>query len=383
MKYTVTIVTILLIILFIFFNYVKEPFILLSYKGGGHFEENVVANKNVMVDQTISTKELCPMNSTNCANNKNFAFVKDNMPKIYKDRVCIGDECITYEDLNYFKNLQINKTKYIKLKVVSSGTVNGVRSGLSEFYINDKKINNLPIGRGLNIMIVDLNGNVANFQSFDTHLSYEFTKVFIKYVVDWIPDKYYVLVSCYDECSYRAIPRINIYEHVHSKGWKKTYHLNSDGSDTKLHSTWSDSQNTYGQGSARIPNDSITSVDVSPGITAVLYEHDESGKPVTLNGPIVNYQLQNNAFNDMTSSIIIKKTDPNMIVSPFEALKKCGGTGMVAPNYRGSFIFIGVKNADIGTAYEGVKNSNGSNDTKISFTKSIKNDKLLYNILNK
>lgn len=349
-------------ILFIFFILLlilnlKEQFQdALEYSYGAVFAKDVKCEKDIKVNSTIKVKQLCPYGLSNCANSDNFSFVNDSMPKISKNELCIGDQCIDKDGLLYLKNNVLNATKYLKFKVESSGLVTNVRYGISRFYVNDVEFKNLPVGRGFNVLVVNQYGNKHDFKNFDTHASYDNSKNMINFLNN-VADNHYVLVSILDEASHKDRPYINIYEHVNSDGWKVNYKFNSDGSKTKINSTWSGP--FYNISGDLFPNDSISSYDVSEGITAQLFEHDfDNGWEIKKQGPAYNQDIRSGTWgymNDRVSTIRLFKTNPNEKVTPYEALKAFGASGQVHPNYRGSYIFIGKKG---GPGYEFKKDAN-------------------------
>jgi len=352
----------------------------LEYTYGALFAKDVKCHKDLTVNNTIKVNSLCPMGLSNCATKDNFSFVTNNMPKLSPTELCIGDQCINKQDLLYLKNNIITASNNLNFKVESSGLVLGVRFGLSRFYVNNVEYKDLPIGRGLNVLVVNQFGNKHGFQSFDTHASYDNTKNMINYLGQ-VPNNYYVLVSVYDEASNKDSPYINIYEHLNSGGWKKTYKLNSDGSETKIDSTWSGK--SYGRSGDFFINDAITSYDISDKITATLYEHDfDNGKRIEKTGPVYNQDIRNGNWqflNDQISTIKLIKTNSSEIVTPYEALKSFGGSGGYNPNYRGSYIFIGIKG---GPGYQYKKDSNvsGTLDTYLNVERSFQTPYLFVNV---
>ena len=362
-------------ILFIFFILLlilnlKEQFQdALEYTYGAVFAKDVECKKNIKVNNTIKVNQLCPYGLTNCANSENFSFVNNSMPKLSKEEVCIGDQCLNKDDLLYIKNNVLDATNYLKFKVESSGLVSNVRYGISRFFVNGVEFKNLPVGRGFNVLVLNQYGNKHDFSSFDTHSSYDNSKNMINFLNN-VPDNHYVLVSVLDEASNKDKPYINIYENVNSGGWKKKYKLNSDGSETKINSTWSG--RFYNITNNLFPNDSLSSYDVSEGITAQLFEHDfDKGIKIEKQGPAYNQDIRTGNWgymNDRISTIRLFKTNSSDIVTPYEALKSFGGTGQVSPNYRGSYIFIGKKG---GPGYEFKKNANSEStlDTYIQAEK--------------
>ena len=352
----------------------------LEYTYGALFAKDVKCHKDLTVNNTIKVNSLCPMGLSNCATKDNFSFVTNNMPKLSPTELCIGDQCINKQDLLYLKNNIITASNNLNFKVESSGLVLGVRFGLSRFYVNNVEYKDLPIGRGLNVLVVNQFGNKHGFQSFDTHASYDNTKNMINYLGQ-VPNNYYVLVSVYDEASNKDSPYINIYEHLNSGGWKKTYKLNSDGSETKIDSTWSGKIN--GRSGDFFINDAITSYDISDKITATLYEHDfDNGKRIEKTGPVYNQDIRNGNWqflNDQISTIKLIKTNSSEIVTPYEALKSFGGSGGYNPNYRGSYIFIGIKG---GPGYQYKKDSNvsGTLDTYLNVERSFQTPYLFVNV---
>lgn len=378
-KFLLIFIISLLLIVNIYF--LKEHFQdALEYEYGALFAKDVKCHKDLKVNNTIKVNSLCPLGLSNCANKANFSFVTNNMPKLSPSELCIGDQCINKEDLLYIKNNILSSTNDLKFKVESSGLVSGVRSGLSRFYVNGVEFKNLPIGRGFNVLVVNQFGNKHDFQSFDTHASYNNAKNMINYLGQ-VPNDYYVLVSVSDEASNKDSPYINIYEHVNSDGWKKTYKLNSDGSETKIESTWSGK--IKGLSGDLFPNDSITSFDISDKITSEFYEHDfDKGWGIKKPGPIFNRDIRADSFgfmNDKISTIRLRKTNSWEIVTPYEALKAFGGSGGYNPNYRGSYIFIGKKG---GPGYQYKKDANATStlDTYLKAEKAFQTPYVFVNI---
>ena len=352
----------------------------LEYGYGALFAKDVKCHKDLKVNNTIKVNSLCPLGLSNCATKDNFSFVTNNMPKLSPTELCIGDQCINKQDLLYIKNNILSSTNNLKFKVESSGLVSNTRSGLSRFYVNDVEFKNLPIGRGFNVLVVNQFGNKHGFQSFDTHASYDNVKNMINYLGQ-VPNDYYVLVSVYDEASYKDRPYINIYEHINSDGWKKTYKLNSDGSETKIDSTWSGK--IKGLSGDLFPNDSISSYDVSDKITAQLFEHDfDKGWEIKKQGPAFNQDIRSGTWgymNDRVSSIRLRKTNSSEIVTPYEALKSFGGSGGYNPNYRGSYIFIGKKGG-LGYQYKKDANATSTLDTYLKEENSFPTPYLFINV---
>jgi len=378
-KFLLIFIISLLLIVNIYF--LKEHFQdALEYEYGALFAKDVKCHKDLKVNNTIKVNSLCPLGLSNCANKDNFSFVTNNMPKLSPSELCIGDQCINKEDLLYIKNNILSSTNDLKFKVESSGLVSGVRWGLSRFYVNGVEFKNLPIGRGFNVLVVNQFGNKHDFQSFDTHASYNNAKNMINYLGQ-VPNDYYVLVSVSDEASNKDSPYINIYEHINSDGWKKTYKLNSDGSETKIESTWSGK--IKGLSGDLFPNDSISSYDVSDKITAQLFEHDfDKGWEIKKQGPAFNQDIRSGTWgymNDRVSSIRLRKTNSSEIVTPYEALKAFGGSGGYNPNYRGSYIFIGKKG---GPGYQYKKDANATStlDTYLKAERSFPTPYLFVNI---
>jgi hypothetical protein len=340
----------------------------LFYPNGIVVNHNLNIKSDVDITGNVKTNILCPNHTNNCANSENLNFTKTHMPALKTGEVCIGDACMTMEDLMFLKNYKVNKTNDLRFKVVSSGLVHRVRMGISEFYINGEKIQGLDIGRGFNVLVVSPRGLLKNFgsqpyfKSFDTHKDYDKATEMIDYIKA-IPNGWYVLVSVYDEASNFDSPYISVYQHSYSKGWMKKYKLNPDGSPTIAHSTWSGPQ--HGLTDDLFPNDNISSVFVSRNITGEFFEHDiDQGYVQLVRGKRhVNKVDQ----NDRISSILFYKTDKNNIVTPYEALKLCGGTGSNIPNYRGSYIFMGRKGLPSGQAVEFKNDASGNSrkDTRI------------------
>tara|TARA_E500000178_G_C17034731_1_gene762718 strand:- start:4525 stop:5667 length:1143 start_codon:yes stop_codon:yes gene_type:complete len=373
--------SIITILIVISFNQIKESFIDLDYDDGAHFRESVVAIKNVNVEGTITANRLCPLNSNNCFDKDNMAFVKDDMPSLKDSEVCIGDECINLELLRNLKDLTIGKTQQIKIRAISSGTVVGRRGGETKFYINDNLVRNITPSRGFNVLVVTPIGNKHDFRVFDTHESYENTFQMINYLKN-IPNEYYVAITVYDEAIHSAFPYINIYEHTYSGGWKKHYKMNANGSELRINSTWSGPSNN--EPNNLFPNDNISSIDLTRGIKAHLYEHNfDEGRKLTINGPVSGRSV-GSALNDEISTIKVEKINPNDYVTPFEAFRLFGGEPINVPNYRGSMIFIGKRGGTTNSAYQRKKdaNANSSRDTRLDGTKAFLSNNLFYNITN-
>jgi hypothetical protein len=357
----------ILLVILLSTKYTIERFIDdLTYRGKIFIEQNADVNGKVIVDDTVNTPKLCVINTDKCFNNDNIAFVKNDMPNLSPNNVCIGNECITKDDLLFLKNNKITKTNKLVFSVKSSGLVVGKRGGLCEFYINNTRVEDLPISRGFNVLVVTPYGTKHNFGSFDTHADYANVNRMIQFINN-IPNNYYVLVGIYDEATHRDSPYIEVYEHIYSEGWKMKYKLNSNGSETKAYSTWNGP--SHGVSSNLFPNDSITSLYVSDKITAKFYEHDfDQGYTQTVVGDRYINRVDQ---NDRISSIKFYKTNQNEIVTPYEAMISCGGSGGNAPDYRGSFILIGQKGMRIGLALEKTMNSrNGAADTLIAANKT-------------
>ena len=350
--------SIIIILIVILFFQMKENFIDLDYDDGAHFKENVNVLKNVSVGGIITTNELCPLNSNNCFDKDNFAFVKDQMPSIKQNEVCIGNECITLELLRNLKDLTIRKTRLIKIKAISSGLVTGRRGGETRFFINNRQITDISPSRGFNILVITPTGNKHDFRVFDTHESYNNTVEMINYLKN-IPNEYYVAITVYDEAMHNALPYINIYEHTYSGGWKKHYKMNANGSELRINSTWSGPSNN--ETVNLFPNDKISSIDLTRGIKAHLYEHDfGEGRQSTIDGP-VSGRYVGTSLNDEISTIKVEKINSNDYITPFEAFELFGGSPINVPNYRGSMIFIGKKGGTINSALQIKKDDNDYN----------------------
>ena len=378
-KFLLIFIISLLIIVNIYF--LKEHFQdALEYEYGAVFAKDVKCHKDLNVNNKIKVNSLCPLGLSNCATKDNFSFVTNNMPKLSPTELCIGDQCINKQDLLYIKNNILSSTNDLKFKVESSGLVSGVRWGLSRFYVNGVEFKNLPIGRGFNVLVVNQFGNKHDFKSFDTHASYDNTKIMINFLKQ-VPNDYYVLISAYDEASDKDSPYINIYEHTNSKGWKKTYKLNSDGSETKINSTWSGK--IKGLSGDLFPNDAITSFDISDKITSEFYEHDfDKGWGLKKPGPIFDRDIRKDRWgfmNDEISTIRLRKTNSWEIVTPYEALKAFGGSGGNNPNHRGSYIFIGKKGGP-GYQYKKDANETSTRDTYLKAERSFSTPYLFVNI---
>ena len=76
----------------------------LEYSYGAVFNKDVKCEKNIKVNNTIKVNQLCPYGLSNCANSDNFSFVKDSIPKLTPQELCIGDQCIDKDGLLYLKN---------------------------------------------------------------------------------------------------------------------------------------------------------------------------------------------------------------------------------------------------------------------------------------
>lgn len=373
--------SIIIILIVILFIQMKENFIDLDYDDGAHFKENVNVLKDVSVSGTITTNKLCPLNNNNCFDKNNLAFAKDQMPSIKQSEVCIGNECITLELLRNLKDLTIGKTRIIKIKAISSGLVTGRRGGETRFFINNREITGISPSRGFNVLVITPIGNKHDFRVFDTHESYDNTVEMINYLKN-IPDEYYVAITVYDEATYSAVPYINIYEHTYSGGWKKHYKMNANGSELRINSTWSGPSNN--DSNNLFPNDNISSIDLTPGIKAHLYQHNfGEGRQTTINGPVSGRSV-GTALNDEISTIKVEKINQNDYITPFEAFRLFGGEPINVPNYRGSMIFIGKKGGPANSAYQRKKDANGPStiDTRIVGEKSFISNYLFYDISN-
>ena len=370
---------IIIILIIISFYKIKERFINLDYDNGAYFKKNIIANKNVNVKGILTGNRLCPFNSNNCFNKNNMSFVKDNMPTIKKSEVCIGRECITFELLRSLKNITIDKTREIKIRAISSGLVSGISGGETKFYINDRLVTNIQPSRGFNVLVVSPIGNKYDFKVFDTHESYNNSFEMIKFLKN-IPNNYYVAITIFDEAMHNALPYINIYEDTYSGGWKKKYKMNANGSELRINSTWSGPSNN--ETVNLFPNDKISSIDLTQGIKAHLYEHDfEQGRQLTLNGP-VSGRYVGTSLNDEISTIKVEKINSNDYITPFEAFELFGGSPINVPNYRGSMIFIGKKGGTINSALQIKKDANSSStlNTRIDKTKVFLSENLFFNI---
>ena len=157
-------------------------------------------------------------------------FQQVKLPLVSGDEICIDsfvDEstsknCIDKDIIDLITNYKIKVIDKVKLRVKSSGLVHKVMGGKSEFYVNDEKVKNISVGRGLNVLVIDNKTLEKQFRTFDTHSSYDNTKSFIQFI-NQIPEDHYVAVSVFDEAIHNAVQDVSVYDGLWSQGWAKHY----------------------------------------------------------------------------------------------------------------------------------------------------------------
>lgn len=344
-----------ILLLVIFLVYVtiilkRERFSSLVYDKSVILAENGTLQGNMDVRGELNTNQVC--GDKFCNNGEKLAFMNDRLPNLTDEQMCISDVCLERSHIQLLKRNNVIREK-LKLKVVSSGLVSGVVWGIADFYINDKRVRT-PTHRGLNIVTADPRGIFVRHRSFDTHGQNAAAAAAIQYI-NSIPQGHYVMVACADECSNFLQSSVHLYEHGNRTGWYKRYRLNADGSDTYIPSDWLDRNSPL-----RFPNDSLSSLRVDTGLLVEIYEHGYGHGHRQVVGPGTHTVSR----NDAASSIIIKKQSRNAMLSPMEALINCGGNGVVVPNYRGSYLLIGRKGMERGTATEMKRDSNSASTNR-------------------
>lgn len=388
MKLVLFAIFISLIVIYFSIN-IQESFKTIEYKGSiqvPESEDNVEVN-NVKVSRMTKTNKLSGKYKT--LETSDFdSITEGKLPLATGDKICIDSfanedtskNCLTKDIVDVLTNNKIEVIETVKIRVKSSGLVSNVLGGMSEFYINGEKVKNINVGRGLNVLVVNNKTLDKQFRRFDTHDNYDNTKEFINFI-NQIPNDHYVAVSAFDEAINKAVPKVSVYDGKWSQGWAKHYKIKADGTDTDVVSTWEGNEPTI---YAKFPDNEISSVRVHPDLKATFYEHEkEVGEQIIVEDEFKTFS--GTGMNDTISSFTIQKRDPNSIISPFEALKSCGGAGNVIPNYRGSYIFIGIKGSEEGTALEKKKDSNSdsTNSRTLDEEKELNSNNLFISVSRK
>jgi hypothetical protein len=339
-----------------------------TYLGRIMARDDIRCDKNLRVDGALTVPELCL--GDECITSEDLKFMPQ-LPGATEDNYCIGETCVSKRSMSIISKIRsLNITDKFNFKVVSSGLVPGRTWGKAKFYFQGKEYTGLPISRGFNILILKKNGSIKQFRTFDTHDSPRAREEMIEFIKS-LDHGLYVLVAVADEAANYDRESVILYDEVISKlfgmGWTKKYKINSDGSETKIPSDWLDKNNP-----SAFPNDQVSALDVDTNLIASLYKH-EYGK-----GSTWHYAKGAHSafFNNEVSSMIIKKRDANIMASVYEALMLVGSNGRTFPNYRGSYALLGRKGMAPGEAAEQAINSNAnqSNNRTISLSRNFKPD---------
>jgi len=339
-----------------------------TYLGRIMARDDIRCDKNLRVDGKLTVPKLCL--GDECITSEDLKFMPQ-LPGATEDNYCIGETCVSKRSMSIISKIRsLNITDKFNFKVISSGLVPGRTWGKAKFYFQGKEYTGLPISRGFNILILKKNGSIKQFRTFDTHNSPDAREEMIEFIKG-LDHGVYVLVAVADEAANYDREFVNIYDTIwgmiFNQGWKRHYKINSDGSDAKIPSNWLDKSNPLA-----FPNDELSYISVDTNLTASVYKHGY-GK-----GSTWHYNKGNHKafFDDEASSMIIKKRDANKMVSVYEALMLVGSNGRTFPNYRGSYALLGRKGMAPGEAAEQAINSNAnqSNNRTISLSRNFKPD---------
>jgi len=339
-----------------------------TYLGRIMARDDITCDKNLRVDGKLTVPKLCL--GDECITSEDLKFMPQ-LPGATEDSYCIGETCASKMSMSIISKIHTaNITNYFKFKVISSGLVSGRTWGKARFYFQGKEYTGLPISRGFNILILKKNGSIKQFRTFDTHGSPDAREEMIEFIKG-LDHGVYVLVAVADEASNYDRESVTLYDEFISRlygiGWARKYKINSDGSDTKIPSNWLDKNYP-----SAFPNDQVSALDVDENLKASLYKHGY-GKGSTWHYTKGEHMA---FFNNEVSSMIIKKRDANIMASVYEALMLVGSNGRTFPNFRGSYALLGRKGMAPGEAAEQAINSNAnqSNNRTISLSRNFKPD---------